>query len=96
MAQFCWPLTTEPDLFNNALVRSLRDCFKICYVARLLRRAVLEILMYAMYTPVSALRTPCTRAAFDAFKTHSYRLSEIKFPNFHVKIIEISAVMYSV
>ena len=51
---------------------SLRACFKSYYAARLLRRAVLGIRMYPMYTPVPALRAPCTRAARDAFKTRSY------------------------
>jgi len=57
-----------PDL-NPA--QSLRTCFKSCYAARLLRYAALEILMNVQYTPVSALRVPCTRTARDAFKTRS-------------------------
>ena len=53
------------------MLRILRTCFKNCNAARLLRCAVLEILMYVQYTPVSALRAPCTRTTRDAFKTRS-------------------------
>jgi hypothetical protein len=37
----------------------------ICSEALLLRWAVLEILMYHLYTPDSPLRPPCTRASHD-------------------------------
>jgi hypothetical protein len=37
----------------------------ICSEAQLLRWAVLEILMYHVYTPVSALRPPCSWASHD-------------------------------
>jgi len=40
---------------------NLRAPLFICSEARLLRWAVLEILMYAVYTPVFPLRPPCPR-----------------------------------
>jgi hypothetical protein len=39
-------------------MQKLRTCIKSYCAARLPRRVVLEILMYSMYTPVSALRAP--------------------------------------
>ena len=53
---------------HSGFYGDIRMCFKSCYVVRLLRCAVLEILMYVQYTPVSALRAPCTRTAHDTFK----------------------------
>jgi hypothetical protein len=43
----------------------LRAPLFICSEALLLRWAVLEILMYHLYTPVSPLCPPCTRVSHD-------------------------------
>lgn len=40
---------------------------KTYYATRLLRWAVLEILMYSVYIPVSPFRPPCTRTAHHTF-----------------------------
>jgi len=45
---------------------------------RLLRWAVLKILMYSVYTPVSALRPPCSRSAHDTFLRCPYFCDEAK------------------
>ncbi len=43
-------------------------CFNSGIAARLLRCAMLEILMHVQYTPVSALWPPCVQTAHNTFK----------------------------
>jgi putative addiction module killer protein len=45
--------------------QDIRAPLFICSESRLLRWAVLKILMYAVYTPVFPLRSPCPRASHD-------------------------------
>jgi hypothetical protein len=51
-----------PDEYSFA---DIRAPLFICSAILLLRWAVLKILMYYVYTPVSVLRPPCTRTAHD-------------------------------
>jgi NAD(P)-dependent dehydrogenase (short-subunit alcohol dehydrogenase family) len=53
------------DAYARSKLFNIRAPLFICSEALLLRWAVLEILMYCVYTPVSPLRPPCIRASHD-------------------------------
>ncbi len=56
---------TRPVILNEVKDPSSRAPLFICCETRLLRWAVLEILMYYVYIPVSPFRPPCTRVSHD-------------------------------
>ncbi len=53
------------EAYARSKLFNIREPLYICSEALLLRWAVLEILMYYVYTPVSPLRPPCTLASHD-------------------------------